>query len=546
MNEATENSPSIPRQDETAAERAETSEAPQDTRIPQDAPPKKRRRGRAAAIAAVCLALLAGLGTAGSFFVRYHLADQAAERGDHAQAYEAFIALGSFQDSPERAAEQYNLLRYAEAEALYQREEFSGAYDIFRELGDFQDAAERAETAQLMIRADRVYEVAMRYYNEEDFDGLTRSYATFERIREHFGLENFRDSAQRMQSLLEKLAGLAVDYAGQGCCYRTPKVLDFLSQKGYPRTEALRAEILSREHIEPDGSYYDMDISRIGSFSGSTTREEFFTLFRCMYLTGTTSLYLPAARGSAASSAYVDRVLARIEDGYRLSEIIFPEYVSVYDYRTTVWWNDAGMDYMDLYTRWNNTYTTDELAAHMEALDAFCRESIRVLNDNLILGASMSREQKAKIVYDWVCFYLSYDHRGDAAIHDAGIAVDKRLGVCESYVAIYARMCNLLGIPTYGQVGITNSDVYGSTHIWAVQEDEGGNLFYTDPTWGDEADYLTGLYELGTDDPYAAFCANYEEGIWSYKTHFWQSELFDSHTPLFEFPYEWVKSVTSK
>lgn len=527
---------------ETIAKTMEISDLDFDmSEEPQDVPPKKRRRVRIVMSVIVCLVFFVGIGVFASFFLRYYLADRAADRGNYAKAYEAFTALNNFLDSPERAAEQYDLMRYAQAEELCQQEDFLNAYQMFRALGDFQDAAQRAETALLMQDAVNHYVEAMELYGKDDFDSLVRSYGGFEGIK----VENFRDTAERMESLLVKLDDLAVGYADQGYCFRVPEILDFLAEKGYPRAEELRAEIVAQEHIEPDGSYYDMDTSHIGSFSGSTTREDFFTLWRYMYLTSTTKLHVPAARGGAASSSYVDQVLERVEQGYYLSEIVLPEYPSIYDWYSEVYWDDGYMmDYMNVYTKWGSGYTASELAAHVEALDNFCRESIRVLNENLLLGASMSNRQKAQVIYDWVCFYLTYDHTTE--IHDAGIAVEGRLGVCESYVAIYARMCNLVGVPTYGQSGKTNDQADGETHIWTVQEDENGDLFYTDPTWGDTYDFWTDAYELSGDDLYQAFHTDYADRIWSSGTYFWQSKLFYSHTPHFEFPHEWVKSVTSR
>lgn len=506
----------------------------------QDAPPKRRLHVRTVITVIACLALLVGIGIPASFFVRYFLAGWAADCGDYAKAYEAFTTLNNFMDSPERAAEQYKLMCYAQAEELYQQDEFLSAYQMFCELGDFQDAAQRAETALLMQDAANEYDEAMRFYEKENYYNLTLSYTHFEEIQ----VENFRDTAERMESLLVRLDHLTMDYVNQGDCCRTPKILDFLAQKGYPRTEELRSELVAHEHIEPDDSYYDMDTSRIGSFSGSTTREDFFTLWRYMYLTGTTKLYVPAARSGAASASYVDRVLERVEQGYYLSEIVLPEYPSIYDWYNEVWWTGNVMDYMNVYTRWGSKYSADELAGHVETLDSFCRESIRVLNENLLLGASMSNKQKARVIYDWVCFYLTFDQTTD--IHDAAVAVEERLGVCESYVAIYARMCNLAGVPTYGQTGRTNNQADGETHIWTVQEDENGTLFYTDPTWGDVEEHFAKSYEQGVDDPYQVFCTDYENRIWSSSAYFWQPELFNSHTPHFEFPYEWVKSVTSR
>lgn len=507
--------------------------------IPQYTPPRNRRRVLTVTAVIAGLILLAGLGILSSFFIRYHLADMAADRGDHAQAYEMFTALNGFMDSPERAVEQHDMICYAQAAELYRQEKFLDAYHMFRELGDFQDSARRAETAWHMSIAAASYDAAMDYYDKTDFDSLVRSYACFEEIT----VENFRDTEERMASILERLGNLAADYADQGYCYKVPEVLDLLARKEYAGTEELRAEIAAREHIEPDDSYYNMDLSRISSFSGTTTREEFFTLWRYMYLTGTTTLYIPAARSGAVSASYVDPVLDRVDNGYYLSQIILPEYPSIYDWYEEVWWVDNWMTHLDLYIKWDGSYTAGELAAHMETLDRFCRESIRILNENLLLGASMSNQQKARVIYDWVCFYLTYDQTKE--IHDAAIAVEGRLGVCESYVAIYARMCNLAGVRTYGQPGITDNRVGDETHIWTVQEDENGNLFYTDPTWGDNSDYLTMTYEWETNDPYAAFCTDYEDRTWSSDAYFWQTELFGSHTPRFEFPYEWVKSVTS-
>ena len=62
-------------------------------------------------------------------------------------------------------------------------------------------------------------------------------------------------------------------------------------------------------------------------------------------------------------------------------------------------------------------------------------------------------------------------------IHDAGIAVQVGEGVCEAQTAIYNRMCNLAGIPTYGQIGHSDGE-----HIWSIHLDEDGNIFYVDST----------------------------------------------------------------
>lgn len=173
----------------------------------------------------------------------------------------------------------------------------------------------------------------------------------------------------------------------------------------------------------------------------------------------------------------------------------------------------------------------------------------------------MTNKQKARVLCDWVSCAIDYDD--DKVIHDAFVALQNEIGVCESYVAMYTCLCRMAGVPTWGIVGDTEEeDTDDETHIWAVQLDEEGNVFYTDPTWGDNEE-ITGrgvtlelfqdYYENRGQDAEELIELTAELGLdpdsidtdeedryyslyWNAPnyTYFWRDSLWDSHSAFYD------------
>lgn len=74
----------------------------------------------------------------------YAAADQAEQDGDYATAYSGFAALGDYSDSAARAAAVKDKGNYAQALQYCMEGKFSQAYTLFTELGSYEDSQEKA------------------------------------------------------------------------------------------------------------------------------------------------------------------------------------------------------------------------------------------------------------------------------------------------------------------------------------------------------------------------------------------------------------------
>lgn len=293
----------------------------------------------------------------------------------------------------------------------------------------------------------------------------------------------YLDADERRDSIPGTVRGEALAAAGLGEYERALALLGVLEEIGSPDAGETREALLKQEHIEPDLSWYEnRSAAPIDRFDRSVTAGDLAETFCAMFLSGETERKLSAGGDdpfdASESQTLVDLALA----GYEMAKEAMCEYGAVYEEaRVTVWDNGSTVTRMRLATNDNNPCSDDELRSHVEQLHAYCERTLRELNDALRIGASMTRAQKARVLYEYVCELLDYDeaHR----THDPYIALQSRTGVCESYVSIYHCLCEMAGIPSRAQVG----DVLGSdeTHIWSVQTAEDGSLRYTDCTWGD-------------------------------------------------------------
>lgn len=271
--------------------------------------------------------------------------------------------------------------------------------------------------------------------------------------------------------------------AQKGGYDRSLELLRFLERIDDASAADTRTVLAAQEHIEPDRSWYEnAQGTRLEQFGADVSAEAWSDCFRWMFLSGTTALQLSPDPDDPLSPDGSQALIGCALEGYERAEEDLCEYGAIYEEaRVSVLDNGSAVTRVRLAVNYGNPYSDEELKSHVDALHDWCAGTLASLNGELRIGASMTRAQKARVLYDYVCTLLDYD--ASHAIHDPYVALQSRSGVCESYVSLYNCLCAMAGIPSRAQVGgVSGSD---ETHIWSVQTDEEGRLRYTDCTWGD-------------------------------------------------------------
>lgn len=520
-------------------------------------PVKKRRPFLRFLLFLFILLLCAAIALTAAVFVVYEFAKDDLSMGDYASAQTRFELLGNFRDAASYA-------KYAEGRLLLEQEEYADARFCFSSLHGFLNSNALAEQADELHRLDHAYQSAEKELRSGDF---VAAYLQLNAIRE----EDYKDTRALMD---EALSALHAVMLSAGTWEEMQPVLEFFADIGYapeglfddlsarvlslsangelsaaidmlhhlestqPPEDilALRNALLEQERITPDYSHYELvvPLNLIDSFNEDTTAFEFGMVYLYMALNNEIYRSLSAEPGMGSGEALVDRLVDTAVDGSWIADMLLSDLFPVYSENYSTVYYDFGYHptSISLELSVNSDFTTRELPARVELLDDFCLDSIEFLNRNFLLGDSMSHRDKARVIYDWVCFYLNYDYSLD--IHNPSIAIDETIGVCECYAALYNRMCNMLGIVTYAQVGDTTTDS-DIAHIWTIQLDENGDLFYTDATWGDELSDSSIPYGSGdfmTD--FLFYYADRDENFGTADEYFWQTSLWDTHLPYFE------------
>ncbi|MGN0967972.1 MAG: transglutaminase domain-containing protein [Oscillospiraceae bacterium] len=475
---------------------------------------------------------------------RYQMALQELENGNYAEACQHFRDMGDYKDAESLAVEAENSLIYQSGEESFDQGQYLDAIDIFTSLGGFRDAPQRVEQAEQYLRTEQTCQKAERTSASGD------TIKAYEMLTE-LEVPDFPGVSEIREAILQKAYQTCVSYIDEGNRLGALIRLDWLESVGYGPAEDLRASLMTP--MELDYSYYEgLDPQAPGSFNLQTMTKETALIFLDMFLSGETSRTLPARGGTGPySESAINALLKAMLAGYDLAEECMAEYGSIYQCsHVDIYWEDYRPVSVFLQTDYNNPYTDDELHSHIEVVDTFCRESVLALNRAGLLDDTMTNQQKAHIIFDWLCYYLNYDDTKE--IHNAAIAVQGNLGVCESYTGIYNRMCNLAGVPTYAQIGYTENSEDGETHIWSIQLNEAGRVFYTDVTWGDELSlsfgaekpvespsvedflecYLTSKRYTSAESFPGESRPGMSAYLWANDNYFWSTTLWSSHTQI--------------
>lgn len=450
---------------------------------------------------------------------KYLLAIELMTKDERKEARALLEQLGSYRDA-EALLEQ--LKRYDQAWAYMVTEHYEKAAEEFQTMADFLDAAEKAEECRRLGAVKDTYDDGLRQFQTGKW---LDAYRTLSTIRG----EEYEDTLE----ILEEIAAAAPDrvryYAERG---ERGKMLAFLrltEETDNEAGEALRQELVAAETIEEDWSYFQFDPACLSACSPHTPAEDYASTLLYMILHGETELTLLSnSKLNKADS------LQQFYRGQNMLNDIIPGYAQIYKIRVT-----AQNRSMQIHLQYQDKYSEQRIKQIIETYETFCVESLHELVDAGLLSASMSHRQKATLISEWVGFYLSYDRTKE--IYLAGIALEEAKGVCSAYASLYHRMCNLAGIPTYGQTGVAyNPGGYGA-HIWLVHVDEAGDIFYADPTWADPWDIDFSVEE---EKPTVALFADHylerclEEGVVEYRyptdaesdqRYFWSRALWTSH-----------------
>ena len=432
----------------------------------------------------------------------YRQADAWAQQEDWSHAMGLFRKLGSYRDSEERALRMNQEIIYARGKEYFENGFYDVAYQSFASLGDFKDARELAEEAYHLHWLEQQYDEAYALYQR----GLwVDAYAALQKIRH----ENYKDTKTMPDEIIRALEEQITAFAAEGETVKMLGMLGDYEQIDAERAATFREEIIAQGAFELDDSRYNFKaISPIATFSENPTAEEFARLILSMYLNGKTSVTLRPQSTIAYSDAVYNTFINRSMKGGTLADEILPTYASIYDWWIWVAWQDGVFSEITVRMENKNSYSGSEMKAHVQRTDDFCEESVRALMETGLLRNTMSYQQRVILIGEWVGYYLTYDD--SKKIHDAWVAVEKTLGVCESYTAIFNKMCNLAGVPTWGQTGDA-----GEEHIWSIHQDETGAIFYSDSTWADWLKFDHSDPAESREPTVEGFCA-------------WEREFFDT------------------
>lgn len=451
---------------------------------------------------------------------KYLLAVELTEQDERKEACELFAEIGDYRDA---AALLQKLKQYDQALVYMSLAIYEDAVEEFRALGNFRDAAEKAAECERLAALKATYEDGVwQFRNGKWLD----AYRTLSSICE----EEYEDTL----TILDEISTVAEErvwhYAEQGERGKMLAFLRLMEEIDETAGGALRQELAPEETIEEDWSYFQFDPKCLTACSPDTQGEEYASTLLYMILNGETELTL-------LSDARLDKAgtLGEFYRGQNILGDITPGYGQVYNVVVNV------QEYsMEIRLRYRDEYSEQRFGQIIETFETFCEGSLRELVAEGLLSASMSRRQKAELISEWVGFYLTYDRMKDIRL--AGVAVEEAKGVCSAYASLYHRMCNLAGVPTYGQTGIAYDPVSYGAHIWLIHVDEAGDIFYADPTWADPWDIDFSKEEERPTvaqfaDSYLERCL--EDGVREYRfpsgaqqgdtRHFWAKTLWISH-----------------
>lgn len=119
---------------------------------------------------------------------------------------------------------------------------------------------------------------------------------------------------------------------------------------------------------------------------------------------------------------------------------------------------------------------------------------------NAILGNAVTKKEKAKAIFDWLCSNIAYDTT--LQIHNADRCWQTRRGVCQAYCELFVHLAKAVGVTADIVVGKSkNPDgiVSDENHAWIFVYTKGYEGIFIDPTWG-AGSVQNGIFKAEVND----------------------------------------------
>ena len=438
---------------------------------------QRRKRIVAAAVTAVAVLLIfvgaVGIGHVSKVVERnkiseakYLAALDLLDQGEREEAIALLQEIRGYQDSDAVLSEIVCSDLYERGMESMAQEDYESARCSFQSAGDYQDAREKAEECRVLAILESAYKEGKKLYKNNKWGA---AYLKLQTIRD----ADYKDANEIMDRIAADAPEYVRIYAERNEMGKAVAFLRVIEEIDPAQGEALREELIGENIFAPDNSFYIFDTTHITRFTENTPTEEFASVMIYMLLFGKLEFALMCNKPVDA-----DLLTEKAFHGSELAQELLPGYGSIYNPSVLV-----GENYVNYYLNHEQKYSEHQRTVHLKTFKAFCEESVRKLTEMGLLTESMSRRQKAEVIINWVGYFLTYDK--SLTIHDVGVAIEEKRGVCEAFAALYNRMCNLAGIPTYGQVGDAQTGGTTGRHIWSFHLDEDGKIFYADATWAD-------------------------------------------------------------
>lgn len=118
-----------------------------------------------------------------------------------------------------------------------------------------------------------------------------------------------------------------------------------------------------------------------------------------------------------------------------------------------------------LVVKYFNGMTLDEAVESNAEIDAAAKK---------IVGSATDDQEKAYLLYQWICSNITYDNEKAALLaanstdveSGAIVTFQTRTGVCFDYSCLYVAMCRAVGVPVRFVTGLAYSGTYWGDHAW--------------------------------------------------------------------------------
>ena len=179
-------------------------------------------------------------------------------------------------------------------------------------------------------------------------------------------------------------------------------------------------------------------------------------------------------------------------------------YALLYDYPQQFWFKSAWQNYqIKLSYVGSNVYRATISAVTFEPIEITYGASSKIAafdkavsNAKKIIEAKFSptstRQDKLKIIHDYICNETNYGEPDNPAAHTAGaFFLNECDVVCEGYAKAFKILCDEFGIPCACITG----DADGP-HMWNYVQMDDGKWYLVDATWDDQKNKIYDTYFL--------------------------------------------------